>query len=68
MKVASEFPAAGIVSPLAIGRTATVLQLEVSDARAVWACALAAGATVCHELAEQFWGELHGQIVDPFGH
>jgi PhnB protein len=23
---------------------------------------------VRHELAEQFWGELHGQIVDPFGH
>jgi PhnB protein len=21
-----------------------------------------------HEIAEQFWGELHGQSVDPFGH
>jgi uncharacterized glyoxalase superfamily protein PhnB len=40
----------------------------VSDARAVWARALAAGATVRHELAEQFWGEPHGQIVDLFGH
>jgi PhnB protein len=40
----------------------------VSDARALWARSLAAGATVRHELAEQFWGELHGQIVDPFGH
>jgi hypothetical protein len=29
---------------------------------------IAAGATVRHELAEQFRGELHGQIVDPFGH
>jgi PhnB protein len=68
LHVASEFPAAGIVSPLAIGGTATVLQLEVSDARSLWARSLAAGATVRHELAEQFWGELHGQIVDPFGH
>jgi PhnB protein len=23
---------------------------------------------VRHDLAEQFWGELHGQLVDPFGH
>lgn len=21
-----------------------------------------------HPLAEQFWGELHGQLSDPFGH
>lgn len=68
LHVASEFPAAGILSPLAVGGTATVLQLEVSDARTVWARAVGAGATVRHELAEQFWGELHGQIVDPFGH
>jgi PhnB protein len=68
LHIASEFPAAGIVSPLTIGGTATVLQLQVDDARALWARALAAGASVRHELADQFWGELHGQIVDPFGH
>ena len=68
LHVAGEFPDAGIVSPLAIGGTATVLQLEVEDVDAAWARAVEAGATVGHELAETFWGERHGQLTDPFGH
>jgi PhnB protein len=66
--VASEFPDAGIVSPLTIGGTATVLQLNVDDVDAAWARAVEAGATVGHEPAETFWGERHGQLTDPFGH
>jgi PhnB protein len=66
--VASEFPEAGIVAPATLGGTATVLQIEVPDADAAWSRALAAGATVRHELADQFWGERHGQLDDPFGH
>jgi PhnB protein len=68
VNVASEFPDAGIVSPLTIGGTATVLQLATDDADALWARALAAGAEPRHELADQFWGERHGQLTDPFGH
>ena len=66
--VGSEFPAAGILSPLTIGGTATVLQLNVEDVDAAWARALQAGATVHHELADAFWGERHSQLTDPFGH
>jgi PhnB protein len=66
--VAGEFPDAGILSPLTIGGTATVLQLEVDDVDAAWARAIEAGASVRHELAETFWGERHGQLTDPFGH
>jgi len=66
--VASEFPQAGILSPLAIGGTATVLQITTDDADALWKRALAAGAEVHHELADQFWGERQGQLTDPFGH
>jgi PhnB protein len=66
--VASEFPQAGILSPLSIGGTATVLQINTDDAKALWDRAIAAGATVAHELADQFWGERHGQLTDPFGH
>jgi PhnB protein len=66
--VASEFPDAGIVSPLTIGGTATVLQLNVEDVDVAWARAVEAGATVEHELADAFWGERHGQLTDPFGH
>ena len=68
LHLASEFADAGIVSPLTIGGTATVLQIQTEDADALWARALAAGAEVGHELADQFWGERHGQVVDPFGH
>jgi PhnB protein len=66
--VASEFPQAGILSPLSIGGTATVLQINTDDAEALWARAIGGGATVSHELADQFWGERHGQLTDPFGH
>jgi PhnB protein len=68
LHVASEFADAGVLSPLTIGGTATVLQIQTDDADALWARALGAGAEVRHELADQFWGERHGQVVDPFGH
>ena len=64
----SEFPQAGILSPLSIGGTATVLQINTEDADALWEQAIASGATVHHQLADQFWGERHGQLTDPFGH
>lgn len=66
--VGSEFPDFGILSPLSIGGTATVLQITTDDAEALWHRALDAGAEERHPLAEQFWGELHGQLTDPFGH
>jgi PhnB protein len=66
--VGSEFPEMGIVSPLAIGGTATVLQIDTDDAEALWQRALDAGAQAHHELADTFWGERHGQLSDPFGH
>jgi len=66
--VGSEFPAFGIVSPRTIGGTATVLQIETDNADTLFAQAVAAGAEVRHQLSDQFWGERHGQLVDPFGH
>ena len=30
--------------------------------------AVEAGATVRFPLADQFWGDRYGQLVDPFGH
>ena len=66
--VGSEFPEMGIRSPLTIGDTATVLQINTDDADAAWARAVEAGAVARHELADTFWGERHGQLTDPFGH
>jgi PhnB protein len=66
--VGSEFPDMGIVSPLTIGDTATVLQINTDDADGLWTRAINAGAEARHELADAFWGERHGQLKDPFGH
>ena len=46
----------------------TTLHLQVDDADAAWARALAAGCTVRFALADQFWGDRYGQVTDPFGH
>ena len=43
------------------------LHLQVKDADAAWNQALEAGGTEKMPLADQFWGDRYGQIVDPFG-
>ena len=66
--LADEFPDLGVLSPLSIGGTATVLHLVVDDVEAVWQRAVDGGAEVRQPLGDAFWGERYGQIVDPFGH
>jgi PhnB protein len=66
--LADEFPDLGVLSPLSIGGTATVLHLVVDDVDAVWQRAVDGGAEVRQPLGDAFWGERYGQIVDPFGH
>jgi PhnB protein len=66
--LADEFPEMGVLSPLSIGGTATVLGLEVDDAEVMFAQAVAAGASVRQPLQDVFWGDRHGQLDDPFGH
>jgi PhnB protein len=66
--IADEFPEFGAVSPLTLGGTYGALTLAVEDADAAWQRAIAAGATEFHPLEDAFWGERHGQIIDPFGH
>jgi PhnB protein len=39
----------------------------VPDCDAVFASALAAGATTKMPLADQFWGDRFGSVIDPFG-
>jgi PhnB protein len=68
LHLADEFPELGVLAPPSIGGTAVVLALAVADAQAVFAQAVAAGANVRQPLAEAFWGDLHGQLEDPFGH
>ena len=55
-------------TPEALGGSPVILALEVEDANATWARAVAAGARVRFPLEDQFWGERYGQVTDPFGH
>jgi len=66
--LADEFPELGVMSPLSIGGTATVLHLYTNDVDALWKRAVDAGAEVRQPLQDVFWGERYGQITDPFGH
>ena len=66
--LADEFPEMGIVSPQTLGGTYMALHLMVDDVDKVWQRALDAGAEVFHPLQDSFWGERHGQVIDPFGH
>jgi PhnB protein len=68
LHLADEFPEMGVLAPPSIGGTAVVLALDVSDAEGVFAQAIAAGADVRQPLTDMFWGDLHGQLDDPFGH
>ena len=58
----------GVLAAPTIGGTPVVLALDVADAEAAFAQAVAAGAQVRQPLADTFWGDLHGQLEDPFGH
>ncbi|HEX8102253.1 MAG TPA: VOC family protein [Solirubrobacteraceae bacterium] len=68
LHVADEFPEFAVLAPPSLGGTPVVLALEVGDADAAFALAVAAGAQVRQPLSDAFWGDRHGQLEDPFGH
>lgn len=55
-------------SPKALGGTCVRITLEVEDADATVARAVAAGSRVLMPLQNLFWGARYGKILDPFGH
>ena len=63
-----EMPEWGSLGPSALKGTPVTLQLYVNDADAAFAQAIAAGANVKMPLADMFWGDRYGILVDPFGH
>lgn len=66
--LADEFPDYGSFGPLSLKGSPVTLHLSVPNVDAVWERAIAAGASVRMELADQFWGDRYGQLDDPFGH
>jgi PhnB protein len=63
-----EFPEWGGKGPKALGGTPVTLHLQVTDADAVFKSAVDAGATVKMPIADMFWGDRYGIVIDPFGH
>ena len=55
-------------SPKNLGGTSAGVMLYVKDADAVYARAVAAGATGLMPPGDMFWGDRYCQIADPFGH
>jgi PhnB protein len=58
----------GYKGPLAFGGSPVSLLVYVPDVDAVFARALEAGAETKRPVADQFYGDRSGAIVDPFGH
>ena len=63
-----EMPEPGALGPQALKGSPVTIHLQVQDADATFARAVAAGATVTMPLADMFWGDRYGRVVDPFGH
>jgi PhnB protein len=63
-----EFPGMNSLGPKALGGSSVTIHLSVADADAVFARAVAAGATARMPVSEMFWGARYGQVQDPFGH
>jgi PhnB protein len=66
--LADEHPEMGFRGPKSIGGSPVGLLLYVKDADAVFARAVAAGAATLRPLADQFYGDRSGTVMDPFGH
>lgn len=63
-----EMPEHGALGPQALKGSPVTLHLQVQDADAAFARAVQAGASVAMPLADMFWGDRYGQVIDPFGH
>ena len=65
---ADEHPEIDIHAPEKFGGSPMSLMLYVPDVDATFAKAIAAGAKVKRALADQFYGDRLGTLIDPFGH
>lgn len=63
-----EMPEWGALGPKALKGSPVTIHLMVDDVDSVFAQAVAAGATVKMPVADMFWGDRYGQVIDPFGH
>jgi PhnB protein len=63
-----EFPEMDCRGPQSVGGTPVTIHMYVEDVDAAFGKAVAAGANVRMPLADMFWGDRYGMLIDPFGH
>ena len=51
----------------AVAPAAFMLHLQVEDAQAWWDRAVGAGCTIKSPIKVEFWGDIYGQLTDPYG-
>jgi PhnB protein len=66
--LADEFPKMGSLGPQGTAGTPIGIHVYVEDVDAAFNSAVAAGAQVRMPVADMFWGDRYGIVVDPFGH
>ncbi len=66
--LADEFPQFGSLSPQSIGGSGSGLHIYVEDVDSAFDRAIGAGGVVEMPVADMFWGDRFGKLVDPFGH
>lgn len=68
LMLADEWPESDSLGPLTIGGSPVMLSIYVDDVDAVFAAAVAAGATALRKPEDQFYGDRMSVVVDPWGH
>ncbi|MCP5152519.1 MAG: VOC family protein [Ectothiorhodospiraceae bacterium] len=68
LMLTEEFPEFGGKSPQALGGTPLTVHIYVDDVDSAWSRAVNAGCQVVMPLADAFWGDRFGCLIDPFGH
>ena len=68
LHVCDEMPSYGILSPTSLNGIANATQLYLEDVDDAWARACDNGCLIVIPLADNYWGERSGKMVDPFGH
>lgn len=66
--LSDEFSEMKCLSPASIGGSPISLYLYVEDVGKTFNLAVEEGGKSLHPVKDQFWGDRHGIIQDPFGH
>lgn len=68
LMLSDEFPEMKNTSPTTLGGSSVGIFLYVEDVDKTFNQAVSEGAKVLFPVEDQFWGDRHGSVEDPFGH